>query len=127
MAVLGGLTTAGIAADWTGFRGPNGQAVSTNKDLPVKWSTTENVRWKVKVEGTGHSSPIVWGDRVFLQTASPDATERSLLCLDAKSGKEIWKRSIPGIIFGRNLWQRPYDDALALSRRVYEVMARYPA
>jgi outer membrane protein assembly factor BamB len=85
------------ADNWERFRGPNGSGISSDKNIPIKFGTAENVRWKVKIEGMGHSSPIVWGDRVFLQTASLDASDRSLLCLDAKTGKEIWKRSIPGV------------------------------
>lgn len=91
------LTPAARADNWERFRGPNGNGISSDKNIPLKFSATENVRWKVKLDGTGISSPIVWGDRVFLQTASTDASERSLLCFDAKSGKEIWKKSIPGI------------------------------
>ena len=88
------LTSVARADNWERFRGPNGAGISSDKNIPVRFSTTENVRWKVKIDGTGHSSPIVWGDRLFLQIASPDASERSLLCIDAKAGKEIWKRSI---------------------------------
>src|SRR5271170_1779399 len=91
------LTSVARADNWERFRGPNGNGISSDKNIPVKFSTTENVRWKINLEGTGHSSPIVWGDRVFLQMASPDASQRSLLCIDAKTGYEIWRRSIPGI------------------------------
>jgi outer membrane protein assembly factor BamB len=84
------------ADNWERFRGPGGAGISSDKNIPLKFSTTENVRWKIKIDGTGHSSPIVWGDRLFLQAASPDANERFLLCIDAKTGGEVWKRSIPG-------------------------------
>jgi outer membrane protein assembly factor BamB len=86
------------ADNWERFRGPNGAGISSDKNIPIKFGKTEGVLWKAKVPGNGASSPIVWGDRVFLQTASLDASERSLLCFDAKTGKEIWKRSIPGIV-----------------------------
>jgi outer membrane protein assembly factor BamB len=97
LSVILSLTNVARADNWERFRGPNGNGISSDKNIPVQFSTTENVRWKVKIEGIGHSSPIVWGDRVFLQTARSDASERSLLCIDAKSGNEIWKRSIPAI------------------------------
>src|SRR5215207_3456138 len=84
------------ADNWERFRGPNGEGISGDKNIPIEFSKTKNVQWKVKIPGDGASSPIVWGDRVFLQTASLDASERSLLCFDARTGKEIWKRSIPG-------------------------------
>src|SRR5947207_13553039 len=55
-----------LAGDWPGWRGPEGTGVSPEKNLPVTWSATENVRWKVPLHGAGVSTPIVWGDRVFL-------------------------------------------------------------
>jgi len=91
------LNTVARADNWDRFRGPNGNGIASDKNIPIKFSSKENVRWKTKIEGTGNSSPVVWGNRVFLQVASPDATERSLLCLDAGTGKEVWRRSIPGV------------------------------
>ena len=88
---------ADVRADnWERFRGPNGDGVSSDKNIPIKFGPTEGVRWKVKIDGDGHSSPIVWGDNLFLQTSAVDGSDRSLLCLDAKTGKEIWRRTIPG-------------------------------
>ena len=97
LGVAFSFITAARADNWERFRGPNGTGISSDKNIPIKFSNTENVRWKIKIDGTGNSSPIVWGDRVFLQIASPDASKRSLLCLDAKTGNEIWKRSVPAI------------------------------
>jgi outer membrane protein assembly factor BamB len=59
------------AADtpWAGWRGPDGQGVATATGLPIEWSDTKNVAWRTKIPGRGHSSPVVWGDRVFLTTA----------------------------------------------------------
>ena len=90
------LLTAGPfagAADWTRFRGPNGTGVAADKNVPVQW-TEQNILWKVVLPGGGHSSPIVHGDKVFLQSA--DAKSRMLLCLDAKDGKLLWNKSVPG-------------------------------
>ena len=67
------IPSASVAASdpvWPGFRGPGGLPVSDNDRLPLTWSTTENVEWKVTVPGMGWSSPIVAGDRVFLTTAT---------------------------------------------------------
>ncbi len=58
------------AADWTGFRGPTGQGISEEKGLPVKWSSTENIVWKVDLPGPGASSPITVGDKVFVTAYS---------------------------------------------------------
>src|SRR5262245_5651927 len=60
------------AADWPGFRGPNGSAVSDNANLPAEWGKDHNVAWKVSVPGYGWSSPVISGDRVFVTTAVSD-------------------------------------------------------
>lgn len=104
------LAASAHGQNWERFRGPNGEGTVTGQNLPVKFSTSENVRWKTPIAGVGHSSPIVWGDRIFLQTAGADASDRSLLCLDAKSGKILWERSIPGILPRQKL---RYDTSLA--------------
>jgi outer membrane protein assembly factor BamB len=78
------------AADWPGWRGPNGTGVSPEKNLPVKWSATENVRWKVPLQGAGVSTPIVSKDHVFL-TASEGRNDKLLmLAFDRQSGKSLW-------------------------------------
>lgn len=85
------------SADWSEFRGPDGQGHADVAGLPVEWSTTKNVLWKTPIEGLGWSSPIVIKNRVYLTTAVPGAGEvRSLrtLCLDADSGKVVWDREV---------------------------------
>src|SRR5437868_582768 len=57
------------ARNWPQWRGPLGNGVAPAADPPVKWSETENVRWKVKIPGEGAATPLVWGDKVFVQTA----------------------------------------------------------
>jgi outer membrane protein assembly factor BamB len=98
------------ADNWPRFRGPNGTGIANDTDIPIKFGEKQNMRWKAAIPGMGHSSPIVWGDRVFLQTASLDGSERSFLCIDAKTGMEIWKRSIPAAKAGHPL---RYDSSLA--------------
>src|SRR5262245_50901967 len=56
-------------ANWPQFRGTGSRGIGTNARLPEHWSATENVAWKAEIPGRGWSSPIVWGDRVFLTTA----------------------------------------------------------
>ncbi len=80
---------------WPRFGGPNGIAVVRDTKLPVQW-TDKNILWKVKVPGIGNSSPVVWKDRIFFQTATKDATARMLLCLDANNGKTLWKKGLSG-------------------------------
>ena len=84
---------AGVAQaeNWQGWRGPNGDGTSPEKGIPVKWSGTENIAWKVTIPGNGHSSPVVWGNRVFLTSCLPEKEQRILLCLDRNTGKTLWK------------------------------------
>ncbi|MHC4368394.1 MAG: outer membrane protein assembly factor BamB family protein [Planctomycetota bacterium] len=62
--------------------------------MPLKWSATKNVAWKVPIPGKGHASPIVWGDRIFVVTAVEEKDQRVLLCLDRSDGKVIWQRIV---------------------------------
>ena len=55
--------------NWPQWRGPRGQGVSEEKNLPLEWSPTKNIKWKTPIAGRGHSSPIVWGNRLFLTTS----------------------------------------------------------
>ena len=66
--IAGAALAAEPVANWPQFRGPGAMGVADNPHLPDRWSTNENVAWKVEVPGRGWSSPIVWGERVFLTT-----------------------------------------------------------
>lgn len=66
-----GADARGADETWPQWRGPLGTGAAPGSDPPVEWSETKNVRWKVALPGKGHSSPIVWGDRIFLTTAIP--------------------------------------------------------
>jgi outer membrane protein assembly factor BamB len=94
------LITATVCAagadNWERFRGPNGAGVSGDKGVPLTFGTSENVVWKVELPGSGNSSPIIWGKRLFLHTAGKDGASRSLLCLDTADGKIVWQKTIPG-------------------------------
>ncbi len=87
-------TTALQAGDWPAWRGPGGQGHS-EEDVPLEWSETENVKWKVALDQPGHSTPVVFGDRVFLTTAKPKGVVRSLLCLSRKDGSTLWRKDVP--------------------------------
>jgi outer membrane protein assembly factor BamB len=91
LITLGGPTSA---ANWPRFRGPNGTGIADDKDIPVEW-TEQNILWKTTIPGIGHSSPVVWGNHVFLETATTDGKKRLLLCLGAKDGKILWTCSFP--------------------------------
>ena len=82
------------AEDWPQWRGPRGDGTSVESNIPVRWSATENVRWKTPIPGKGHSSPVVWGDQIFLTTCLEGDQERMLLCLDRVSGKILWQNEV---------------------------------
>ncbi len=85
-------TTSVSAQEWARFRGPNGTGFSQAKTIPTTW-TEEDYNWKVELPGgSGHSSPVVWGDKVFLLSADPNDATRYMLCYDAKTGKQLWQR-----------------------------------
>jgi hypothetical protein len=92
VTLLALLLAAPAAADWPGFRGPHGDASAVDPAVPVRWSATENVAWKVPVPGVGHSSPVVAGGRVFVTTCV--GTDRLLLAYDAASGAELWRATV---------------------------------
>ncbi|MBW3598268.1 MAG: PQQ-binding-like beta-propeller repeat protein [Planctomycetes bacterium] len=76
------------AQEWTRFRGPNGMGVSETA-LPTEWSD-DAALWKVDLPGVGHSSPVLWGERLFLTSGDEAAGDRVLLCFDAKTGRRLW-------------------------------------
>lgn len=88
------------AENWPEFRGKDGLGHTTASNLPVKWSNTENVTWKVPVPGEGWSSPVIWENRIFLTSAiKPENgvdNDRSLrvICYDAKTGEGIWFKEL---------------------------------
>jgi len=103
-------------SNWPQFRGPGAAGVAENANLPDRWSDTENVSWKAEIPGRGWSSPIVWGDRVFLTTvvsageselpqkglyfggnrAEPlaEVHQWKVLCLDLQTGEVLWERPV---------------------------------
>jgi outer membrane protein assembly factor BamB len=86
-----GLTSASAAdANWPRWRGPSGDGHSTDANLPVAW-TPESLVWKVPLKGSGQSSPIVWGERIFLTAALGDGRERLVFCIDRNDGKTLWE------------------------------------
>jgi outer membrane protein assembly factor BamB len=94
-AALGVLVAFTASADdWPGWRGPTHQGVSAEKNLPTRWSATENIAWKTAVPGVGWSSPIVFGDRVFLTAASDDGVQCRVICLDRADGKILWNTEV---------------------------------
>jgi outer membrane protein assembly factor BamB len=94
LALLAALASTAAAADWPAWRGPTGQGHSAEKDVPLKWSPTENIKWKVPLAHQGNSTPVVSNDRIFLTQANKGGTVRSLLCLDRADGKTLWQKDV---------------------------------
>lgn len=130
--LLVGLVATRLMADgvadeglkyWPQWRGPTWNGVASQADPPVTWSETENLQWKTAIEGRGHGTPIIWGDRIFLQTAIPldkkmpipgvspadtpnidprpsesvtswKAQRFAIVCINRSSGKLLWSRTV---------------------------------
>ena len=95
MLVLLMLAASAAADNWPAWRGADATGYSREKGLPVKWSPTEHVRWKVPLPGPGNSTPVVWGDRIFLtQSLDEEGKQRALLCFRRTDGKELWRQTV---------------------------------
>ncbi len=115
LASLCCLAAAGFAQNWPSFRGPSASGVADGQNLPLRWDAekAQNILWKTPIPGLAHSSPVVWGDRVFVTTAissDPNSVFRPGLygagepaadvsphsfrvyCLDKRTGKILWER-----------------------------------
>ena len=131
VAGLSSFASNAAAGNWPQWRGPDGSGVSNEKNLPTEWSPTKNIKWKTPIEGRSHSSPIVWGNRIFLTTAiegavvpgakavkhvsegdkeflHPDSVGADhkhtfkVLCIDRDSGNILWQTTA---------WEgTPYDN-----------------
>jgi outer membrane protein assembly factor BamB len=117
LSLLCSATAVLSAEHWPQWRGPSLNGISNEKNLPVRWSPTENVTWKLAMPAWSGSSPIVWGDHVFLNVA--DGREMHLWAIDRQRGVALWKRRLGGgdtrmmkqnmsspspVTDGRNVW-----------------------
>lgn len=93
-SLVGGLVLviaySAEAGDWPAFRGPTGQGIAHEENLPLTWGPEENIRWKVPLAGDGNGSPIVSNGRVFVPAARDRGTQRSLYCFDRGTGEQLW-------------------------------------
>jgi len=95
------LRHASFAQEWTRFRGPNGGGISHTKTIPTK-ITAADVNWKVELPGSGHSAPVLWGDRIFLTSTGDKSGGISALCLDANDGRLLWRKDFSLTPFARH-------------------------
>jgi len=113
------FSIGGSAQEWTRFRGPNGSGISQAKTIPTKISDA-NLGWKIELPGTGHSSPVLWGDRLFLTCTGDKAGGIAVLCLNAKDGAMLWKRDFPLSPFQKHSFNSFASSTPAVdSERVY--------
>ncbi len=89
------LAQAVFAENWPQFRGSRGDGTSTETNVPLRWSATQNIKWKANVPGEGHSSPIVWERSVFV-TSATDNGDRHLIRIDTETGKIAWQKKVAG-------------------------------
>lgn len=75
------------AAPWHQYRGPEGDGIARGAKPPLEWAEDKNVRWKTPIHGRGWASPVIWGDRIWIATATEDGRELSILAVDATTGR----------------------------------------
>ena len=79
--------------EWSQFKGPGGSGISSEKDLPLEWGKNKGQKWKTPLPARGVSSPVVFGDRLYLTSSSGIRDDRlHVLCFDATTGKQLWHR-----------------------------------
>ena len=109
------------AQEWTRFRGPNGSGISNAKTVPSKIGDAD-VNWKSELPGSGHSSPVLWGERIFVTCSGDKSGGISVLCLSAKDGKVLWKRDFPLSPFVKHAFNSFASSTPAVdAERVYVV------
>lgn len=87
-------TAVGTAANWPSWRGPNQDGTTPETQFPLTWNRDQNIKWRVALPEAGNSSPIVWGDTVFITQAVEDGKERTLMAFDRASGKLRWQKGV---------------------------------
>lgn len=89
------MPAPGAEQNWPQFRGPTAEGIVVDSRFPLEWDATKNVRWKTSLPGPGNSSPIVWGDRLFVTAASADGKDRWLICYSTDDGRMLWQHAAP--------------------------------
>jgi len=87
--------------EWSRFRGPNGNGTSDATTVPAKW-TEKDYNWMVPLPGVGHSSPVVWGHRIFVTCGDPETARRTVVCLDAADGRTLWRRDYASTAYAQH-------------------------
>ena len=118
-AAWAGERPVGYEKNWPQWRGPDGIGIALHSDPPVEWSESKNIRWKIDISGAGHDTPIIWGDRIFIQTAietdkqaeskaadaapprrgpptynTKNVLKFVILCISRRDGSVLWQRTV---------------------------------
>jgi outer membrane protein assembly factor BamB len=93
-AVYAGDGSGATDGAWNRFRGPDGSGISSASTVPVRW-TEKDYNWKVRLPGVGHSSPVVWGNRLVVTCGDPKTAARTVVCVGAAGGKTLWRFEEP--------------------------------
>ena len=91
LILLAATATVAAGENWPQWRGPGSQGISSEASLPTEWSSVKNIVWKTELPA-GHSSPIVWGNRIFLTGAT--AERQDVMCFERSSGKPLWRTAV---------------------------------
>jgi len=89
--LMAAAVSRALAGNWPAWRGPNGNGICRERKLPVHWSTNLNIRWRVPLPDPGNSTPIVWGERVFITQALTKENRRTVMCFDRRNGQLLWQ------------------------------------
>jgi len=111
------------AENWPQFRGPTGQGVSSETNLPLSWSGTDNIAWKTEIPGEGWSSPVVFDDRVYVTSTLNEGTECRVICLDRMAGKIAWNTPVGTQVTKKKRRENSYATPTPIvdGKRVYAV------
>jgi outer membrane protein assembly factor BamB len=123
LAISVAACNSASAENWARFRGPNGQGISSEMDLPVEWNEGDNVAWKTSIPGNGWSSPIVYDQHVFLTTATEEGTSCRVICVRRDDGRIAWNTEVHRQVPGRKRRQNSYATPTPVTdgERVYAV------
>ena len=114
------LTTTGLmltravpnaSQEWPAWRGPTGMGISIAGSPPIRWTKTENVRWRVPLPEPGNSTPIVWGNRVFATQAIAAEKRRLVMCFDRATGRLIWRTGVSNVASEPTHPDNPYASS----------------
>jgi outer membrane protein assembly factor BamB len=112
---------------WPRWRGPSGQGIASGSGYVDRWSATENLRWKIPLESRGNGSPIVWGNRIFLVTASANGAKRGIAAFNRADGRKVWETFAPDAPVERVMPKNGYASATPVTdgRLVYAYLGSH--